>query len=164
MTVGSQGRRESHGVWDMSAGFPRPHGHGKSSQKLLSWKSPSWNMKISEKVMESSWMSWKSHGIACSHGYGSFLVYDCVHVVRHNHNHIWNHVRMGVMERSKSVMENSWNSVFKFLWEPCVCDWGVWWVPLSVNLRKQEPCLHHQAQGAKSPKSVNAHPTSLNKA
>ena len=37
----------------------------------------SWNVKISQKVMESSWMSWKSHGIACSHGYGSFLVCDC---------------------------------------------------------------------------------------
>ena len=35
-----------------------------------------------------------------------------MHVVRHNHNHIWNHVRMGVMEKS-------WNSVFWFLWEPC---------------------------------------------
>ena len=47
------------------------HGHGKSWKKLLSWK---------------------SHGIASSHGCGSF------HVVRHNHNHIQNHVRMGVME------------------------------------------------------------------
>ena len=37
----------------------------------------SWNMIISQKVMESSWMLWKSHGIACYHGYGSFLVCDC---------------------------------------------------------------------------------------
>ena len=26
---------------------------------------------------------------------------------------------MGVMEKSKSVMVKSWNSVFRFLWEPC---------------------------------------------
>ena len=28
------------------------------------------------------------------------------------------------MERSKSVMEKSWNSVFKFLWEPCSASSG----------------------------------------
>ena len=49
-----------------------------------------------------------------------------MHVVRRNHNHIWNHVRMAVMERSKSVMEKSWNSVFRFLWEP----WA-WTTPCS---------------------------------
>ena len=35
-----------------------------------------------------------------------------------SHNHIRNHARMGVLERSKSVVEKSRNSVFKFLWEP----------------------------------------------
>ena len=43
--------------------------------------------------------------------------------MKHNHNHIWNHVRMGAMETSKSVMEKSWNSVFRFLWEPC--HWSI---------------------------------------
>ena len=35
------------------------HGHGKSWKILLSWKvrGKFWNMKISQKVMESSWMS-----------------------------------------------------------------------------------------------------------
>ena len=95
------------------------HGHGKSWKKLLSWKSLGIWKFPKNYIMESGWMSWKSHGITCSHGYGSFLVCDCrAYVVRHNHNHIWNYVRMGVMERSKSVMEKSWNSVFRFLWEP----------------------------------------------
>ena len=42
---------------------------GKTWKKLLSWKSLGmW--KFPKK-------SWKSHGIACSHGYSSFLVCDC---------------------------------------------------------------------------------------
>ena len=49
-----------------------------------------------------------------------------MHVIKHNHNHIWNHVRMGVMETSKSVTEKSWNSVFRFLWEPWESKFKHW--------------------------------------
>ena len=49
-------------------------------------------------------MSWKCHGIAWSHGYGSFVVCDCHACCETIMNRIWHHVRpsMGLMERSKS--------------------------------------------------------------
>ena len=37
----------------------------------------------------------------------------------HNVSDFGNRARKEVMESSNLVMEKSWNSVFKFLWEPC---------------------------------------------
>ena len=93
-----------------ATGFPRSW---KILEKIAVMEK-SWNMKISQKVMESSWMSWKSHGIACSHGCGSFLVCDCracCETVLTISEILWEWV-------SWKEANQSWNSVFWFLWEP----------------------------------------------
>ena len=112
------------GCWGSLHHWQGSHGQGKSWKKLLSWKvmEKSWNMKISQKVMEESWNCLFSWLWQLSSLWLSCMLWD-------SHNHVWNHVRMGVMERSKSVMEKSWNSVFRFLWEPCIesCQAFVMW-------------------------------------
>ena len=85
--------------------------HGKSWKSLGIWKFPKKSWKVAGchgKVME----------LLVIIPMAAFWFVIVVHVVRHNHNHVWKHVRMGVMERSKSVMEKSWNSVSDFCGNP----------------------------------------------
>ena len=57
--------------------------------------------------------------LTCSHGYGSFLVCDCracCETVITISEIMWDWESW--KEANLPVMEKSWNSVFKFLWEP----------------------------------------------
>ena len=70
--------------------------------------------KFPKKSWKVSWMSWKSHGIACSHGCGSFLVCDC-------HAHCETVITISEIMRERESWKEanrSWNSVFKFCGNP----------------------------------------------
>ena len=83
----------------------------------------SWNMKISQKVMEKSWNCFFSWLWQLSSSWLSCMLWDTIITISET---MWeweswkkaNQSWKKSMEKSKSVMEKSWNSVFQFLWEP----------------------------------------------
>ena len=84
--------------------------------------------------------SWKSHGIACFHGHSSFLVCDCCACCETQSQPISE--TMWQWESWKQANQ-SWNSVFRFLWEPCqspgrpVVGWVTTYHALAAKLSPQ---------------------------